>query len=324
MSPDAEQERTPEAPREHVDAAADLRDRRYWERKCASRKHGDVCNLLGADYEQGGDTPWGFFPQDFELAARAYARGCEQGDMDSCGSSARLMIFGKPVRNLEKGARLAHATCGRGHADSCGLAGMTRAIESQTLDAYQEGLALLDRGCRQGGLNACNYLRGFRTNQPSDRPPPIDAYGLPFVAQPFQAAAWCEQHGYRVERSAGDLRCRNSSGFAEYILRFNGETLNAVMALRPAGPDADAWVTAFKSAVRKMGEAYGPPTSLLVSGGDCATHGREAQLQCLDRGEIKIEAAWGWSSNRFVSVGVNWFPNVGPLLVVYLAPGIAG
>jgi hypothetical protein len=247
---------------ERVDSPPNLRDRGYWERQCASKKHGDVCNLLGANYERGGDTPWGFFPQDYQLAARAYSRGCEQGDMDSCGSAARLMILGKPVRDLDRGARLARSTCERGHADSCGLAGMIGAIEARTLVAYQGGLELLNRGCSQGGLNACNYLKGFRTNQLSDRSPPSDAYGLPFSAQPAHAAKWCESHGYGVEQSGNDLRCRNSGGFAEYVFRFNGQTLDAVLASPTAGPDADAWVTAFKETVGKMRNAYGTPTSL--------------------------------------------------------------
>jgi hypothetical protein len=322
--PDAEQPREREGSNEHVDSSPNLRDRGYWERQCASKRHGDICNLLGANYERGGDTPWGFFPQDYELAARAYARGCAQGDMDSCGSSARLMILGKPVRDLDTGARLAHSTCERGHADSCGLAGMTGAIEAQTLSAYQGGLELLKRGCSQGGLNACSYLKGFRTNQLSDRSPPSDAYGLPFSAQPPHAAKWCEQHGYRVEQSGTDLRCRNSGGFAEYVFRFKGQTLDAVLASRTAGPDADAWVTAFKATVGKMRDAYGTPTSLDVRGADCAARGQEAQLRCLDRGEIKLEAAWGWSSRSGISVSINWVPDVGPLLIVYLSPAVPG
>jgi hypothetical protein len=311
----------PAAPR-HAPAPVDVpfndRDPRYWEAQC-SKGVGDRCYLLGGNYERGGDSPWGFFPQDYAKAASAYRRGCDAGDLDSCGAGASLMIFGKPTRDTEAGIALAKTTCDRGHADSCGLYGMARATWAESLTAYQEGLEFTERGCGAGGVRACSYLAGFRTKAFAHSPAPTTANGIRLGGSPEKMMQWCIDHGYEPEPSKDTVRCRTKDGFLACMGSYRSGQLVAVFAGSRLSGGADRWTLAIKDAIRTLSDLYGTPSELTVLGRACARRSVQEQLQCLEADQIKLDAAWAWESGLNVSASVDFLPGGEPILVISTA-----
>src|SRR4051812_15701342 len=51
----------------------------YWIRKC-HQGDGNVCYLVGANFERGDQGTWGYFAQDDTKAAEFYRAGCELGN----------------------------------------------------------------------------------------------------------------------------------------------------------------------------------------------------------------------------------------------------
>lgn len=301
--------------------ASDPTDRRFWEAKCVAG-NGSTCFLLGGNYQRGGDTPWGFFPQDYARAVEAYDRGCKVGDLDSCAAQAGLMVAGRPVENLQGGARLARDTCERGHARACGLWGMIKALETPGLVAYEEGLNLMERACKQGGAEACSYRRNFVAGGPVEGHAPTSAFGLSLRANRTDAATWCSAHSLQTDSYPNMVMCRTASGWASHAFTFEGETLIGLTAIERAGRHADDWTNVFKAAVRKMTDTYGPPNVLIVKGGTCVNGDELAENACLENGRVELNAGWLWGK-RSVGVIVHWDPQAGPLLLVLYTPGPA-